>query len=237
MDGMDFKINKDAMYVTVADKLEKLILSDSMGPNKKLPSEQSLATSFGVSRPVIREALKLLNARGLVTPRNGEGSFTCQPHTSMITDTMSRIVHIQNIDMKCVFDVRATLEIMAARQCAEHITDAGVNELREINARMQQHVSNPDERAKLDIEFHQRVARISQNPILEIFIESMASLLYAMIIKPVGVFAFSEDGIKVHNLIINALESGDPDLAEDAMRAHLLASMSNYEYAEHNSGD
>ena len=68
------EIKRVTMYEQIADRLEEMILSDHISATDKLPSEQALATSFGVSRPVIREALMLLNARGLISQKNGEGA-------------------------------------------------------------------------------------------------------------------------------------------------------------------
>ena len=79
MQYIDGKGKKTNMYETIADKLEEMILTDAISIDEKLPSEQTLATSFGVSRPVIREALMLLNARGLISQKNGEGNYVSQP--------------------------------------------------------------------------------------------------------------------------------------------------------------
>ena len=66
------------LYEQVADRLEQQILSHPDTVGTKLPSEQELAHGFSVSRPVVREALKLLKERQLVTVRNGEGVFVEQ---------------------------------------------------------------------------------------------------------------------------------------------------------------
>lgn len=229
--GTDLKIQKDALYVVVADKLEDIILNDaSMGVNHKLPNEQTLGETFGVSRPVVREALKLLNARGLITSRNGEGSFVCQPDYSMITDTVNRIVQLQNIDMKNVFEVRLTLESQAARLCALRIGEYGLTELSRINEQMSKSVPDYNARTELDLQFHQTIARESGNPILELFVDSMASLVFRMIRQTVDVADYSEDGVKEHTLLISALRAGDPDEAEKITRHHLEASFNKYNF-------
>ena len=64
---INYHISKEVLCDQVADRLEQMILSDKTQVGQKLPSEQALATGFGVSRPVIREALAILRARGLVT--------------------------------------------------------------------------------------------------------------------------------------------------------------------------
>ena len=72
------------LYEQVADRLEARILSDPDTLGHKLPSEQALADGFSVSRPVVREALKLLKERRLVSVRNGEGVFVEKPDASAL---------------------------------------------------------------------------------------------------------------------------------------------------------
>ena len=71
---INYHISKEVLCDQVADRLEQMILSDKAQVGQKLPSEQALATGFGVSRPVIREALAILRARGLVTVQAGKYS-------------------------------------------------------------------------------------------------------------------------------------------------------------------
>ena len=74
------------------------------------------------------------------------------------------------------------------------------------------------------------LARESGNPILELFVDSMASLVFRMIRQTVDVADYSEDGVKEHTLLISALRAGDPDEAEKITRHHLEASFNKYNF-------
>ena len=231
MQYIDFNVKHPNLYEVIAEKLETMILSDSSQLKQKLPSEQSLAASFGVSRPVIREALMLLKARGLIIQRNGEGSFISNPDPQELTNTLNRMVLLNNIDTNSVFEIRVALEIMAARLVAERASHEEINVLSLINDKMEKFKHEQKKRVELDIQFHTKLAELSGNPLLGNFVRSMSSLLVVMLTKAITVTGTNDDGINYHRKIIEALRTGDPEKAEDTIRGHLVASMRNYEVA------
>lgn len=236
LDNIDFELDRKTLPELIAEKLEAMILSDSSQVEQKLPSEQSLALSFGVSRPVIREALVLLRGRGLVTPKNGEGSFIREPPAETLTQTLNRMVQLKNIHYSDVFAVRMNLEIMAARLAAERITLDGLEELRSLNRQMEKSNSDPELRAKLDIAFHAKIAEESGNPLLSVMVNSLASLLVPMIVKSLTLAGTGMDGVAYHERIIVVLEEGDPSKAADMIRGHLMLSIRDYESYLKSSG-
>lgn len=231
MQSIDFNVKHTNLYEVIAEKLETMILSDSSQLEQKLPSEQSLAASFGVSRPVIREALMLLKARGLVVQRNGEGSFISNPPPQELTNTINRMVQMNNIPTYSMYEIRVTLEIMASRLAAERATEEELSELSRINDEMERHMHDIKKRVELDIRFHTKLAELSGNPLLGIFVTSMTSLLETMLTQALELPGTNEDGISYHRKIIDALRTRNPEQAEDTIRGHLVASMRNYEVA------
>ena len=82
----DLRVTKKSLYETVADRIEDMILDNSLQQGERLPSEQELATRFGISRNVMRESLKLLKERQLIVQRNGDGTYLgalCMPSGSL----------------------------------------------------------------------------------------------------------------------------------------------------------
>lgn len=231
MQHIDYNVKHTKLYEVIAEKLEETILRDSTQIEQKLPSEQSLAASFGVSRPVIREALMLLKARGLITQRNGEGSFISNPDPQELTNTINRMVLMNNIDTASVYEIRVTLEVMACRLAAERATEQQLEELVHINDEMERCMHDIEKRVSLDIEFHTKLSEISGNPLLAIFVQSMTSLLGKMVSRALELTGTNEDGISYHRRIIEALRTSDPEKAEDTIRGHLVTSMRNYEVA------
>ena len=226
---IDYGIEKNALCDQIANRIEQMILSDMTQAQEKLPSEQALASGFGVSRPVIREALTILKARGLVMPKQGGGSYITVPRSAQVMDTVNRLALMRHISMEDISAVRVQLEAMAARLAAEYATEAGLSELEALNLEMQKNLANIDQRVELDLKFHLRIASLSGNKMLKVFVHSLHSLIAPMLRRSLCVPMASEDGVQFHNRIIAALRSGDGDRAENVIREHLMLFIRNYE--------
>lgn len=234
MNDIDYNVKKINLYEIIADKLEEMILSDSSQLGQKLPSEQSLATSFKVSRNVIRESLKLLKERHLITLRTGEGTYIAKPKAKNFTDILNRMILMDNIQYSNVFEMRMLLEPYACRLAAEKGTQSDFDEL-DINIEhMIQSKDNTDERIKYDLKFHFRIAELSGNPILACFVQSMAKLLEPLLRKALVPSGGHQSGIEYHKRLVVILRSGDGNLAEQVMKEHLEVSTQNYLQSEQN---
>ncbi len=228
---INYNISKEILCDQVADRLEQMILSDKTQVGQKLPSEQALAAGFGVSRPVIREALAILRARGLVTVQSGGGSRIIVPEPIQMLDVVNRLTLMRHISAEEVHEVRVQLEVMAARLAAANASEEQLERMAEINREMEKEKENPKLRARLDLEFHQQMAEASGNQLLSIFILSMNGILQTMLESVLYIPQAHEDGISYHGRIIEALRSGDKDRSEAIIREHLMMSMRNYEFA------
>jgi GntR family transcriptional repressor for pyruvate dehydrogenase complex len=229
-------IKKVNMYEAIANRLEEMIISDIIRVDEKLPSEQILAINFGVSRPVIREALMLLKARGLVEQKNGEGAFISQPSPENMTDTVRRIIQIGGIDMPALCEVRVALEALSATLASEKAQKKDLDALRQINRQMTESRNDLARRAELDVLFHVKIAEAGGNRLLIFFINSLASQLSEMIEKNLTLEGAAEDGERYHERIIDAISTQDAEVAEELMRNHIVMSMRNHEIIAKKTG-
>lgn len=227
--NLDFTIKRKALCDQIADRIEEMILSDTTQAKEKLPSEQALAAGFGVSRPVIREALTILKARGLISPKHGEGSYITIPSSRQVMDSINRLVLMREISNEDVFAVRVHLEVLAARLAAEYATDEELAKLQNINDEMERHKEDIEARSELDLKFHYQIAVCSHNQMLQIFIQSLNPLLKPMLRSSLYVPKTSEEGVAFHKQIIQTLKSGDVDKSEAIIREHLMKFIRNYE--------
>ncbi len=228
--GLDCKLNRSTLPEMIAEKLEVMILNDRTRLEQKLPSEQALALSFGVSRTVIREALVLLRGRELIYCKNGEGSYINPISSDTLTNTLNRVIKMNDISTSDIFAVRAMLENMSVRLAAENITTAEAKELLDINRRMEEAEKDCQKRAELDVEFHAKIGEISRNSLLLAIINSISSLIMEWILPSLGAPGTSASGISEHYKLIEYLRAHDTDAAEEEMRYHILRSKRNYEY-------
>ncbi|MDO4321031.1 MAG: FadR/GntR family transcriptional regulator [Lachnospiraceae bacterium] len=225
----DFSVSRVNLYEQIADRLEDWILSNSFEGKEKLPSEQALADEFSVSRNVIREALKLLKARGLVESRNGTGSYITKPEATNLSDVISRMVAMDNINYEAIYEVRIILETAACRKAASVVTPEQLAEMEQLLEKLKNRSISVKERRETDFAFHVAIARAAGNPLLEILVQTMKNVFIEMIEKGIFTEGGIDDAIMRHANILNALKKHDPAMAEDAMYDHLAFSAKNVE--------
>ena len=220
--------DKKALYETIADRLEEMILNDRSRIEQKLPSEQRLAESFSVSRPVIREALKLLKERGLIESRQGVASVVVEYSPERLFKSLSRFTQTQNTKPEQIHQVRTALELLAVRIAAENVTEQDVQNLKTCNQKLQQNLCKSLQ-AELDIAFHRTIVKISNNPLLDVIFESLTAIMKPIIEKSTTQDTLA-DGVVWHEKIIHALADKNQEQALTLMQQHLLLSIRNFEY-------
>ena len=212
----------------IADKLEYAIFNDKTINKGKLPSEMQLANAYGVSRPVIREALKILKARGLIDSRQGAPTTIAEYKVEDLQKNLARISKMKNISSTEVYAVRLALEVASARYAAQNATEEDLLALRKINEEMQKNSNDYPLLARLDTQFHVAIAQASKNTLLAFITEAFAGLLYSVIERTVDERT-ATDGVAFHEKIISAIEKGEAENASEIMRAHLILSLRNFE--------
>ena len=203
----------------VADVLARLQAQIAEGrypPDARLPSESELCKAFGVSRPVVREALMSLQALGLTTSQPGIGTF-------VVSDRVRVPLLMGRYSPAHVREVRRCIEIPAARLSAERRSDRDVGELAGILARMEE-ADNPARRNLLDASFHIAIARSAGNPLIVKLVEDLRSVLEEHSLAAARVPYRRRAAAEEHRAIYDAIVDRDPDGAAAAMEAHLAAS-------------
>jgi GntR family transcriptional repressor for pyruvate dehydrogenase complex len=222
LNKIDYSVKKTNLYEQVADSLEQAIIRS--GPaTGKLPSEQELSARFAVSRTVVREALKVLKERGLIQPRNGEGSYISKPNMETVSTAVDRLVRMDNISNKDIHGMRIILESSAARLAAVHAKPEDIDAIAQTIEEMSHRPLPAEKRIQLDSRFHVLVARAGGNKLLEMFVEVMTTLLREYMIKGFPSPSHLKSVVKFHGRILESIKERNPDDAEEAMRAHLTS--------------
>lgn len=212
----------------IANQLEEEILTSGRA-GERLGSEQQLCARFDASRTVVREALKILHARGLIQSRIGSGAYIVRPDVQDLSRMVARIIRMDGISYRSIYDVRYYLEAAAARQVAEHGTEEDFDALEAILRRLRDRSLSPLERRDLDYGFHESVARRSGNPLLALLVETMAYVFKDVIKTGIYVAGGIDDAIIRHQRIMDAMRARDAALAERMVWEHLEQSRQNYE--------
>lgn len=207
------------LYESIARALEQAIEVGRYKPGGRLPSERELSDQFGVSRPVVREAIIVLELRGLVQRRHGAGVYVA-------AKTPVKLSGADDADGPFeVTEARRLLEGEVAALAATAASDQQIAEMEAIIARIGDMRTDQATREQADRAFHTALARATNNDVLVGLVESLWDKRYQ---SPLCVYFFSrarEAGIQPpvdeHRLVLDALKARDPDAARQAMRDHL----------------
>jgi DNA-binding FadR family transcriptional regulator len=228
MDVSEFSLSRVNLSQQVADHLEEVILSSPTSRvSEKLPSEMKLAKQYNVSRPVIREALKLLQERGLVSLKNGSGAYITKPETDTVMTAISRIMQVDKITPGELTELRGILEMSSVELAAEHVSAEQLAKMHHILDSLNDKSLPLKERVALDVSFHIAIAEASGNELLAMFVEVLTSLLKDYMGKGILIQGGIDDAIDRHRKILDALTLHDVKKARQAMTEHLQASSDN----------
>lgn len=208
-------------YEILMDRLIDMIKSRNLKPGDKLDSIEKLATQFGVSRSVVREALSGLKAMGLVHIQQGEGTYIAKFDPATFTLSKTTALIMKKEDIKELLEVRKILEVGAVRLAAIKLTD---EELKHINTTLNKMRNITELNEKVDYEFHYKIVRASHNKVLIHLLQSISELMIETIRNTLQVTSSEADKrkfLKDHERIFSAIYNRDPHLAEKYMLEHL----------------
>jgi DNA-binding FadR family transcriptional regulator len=206
----------------VRDQLEAAIERGDYQPGDRLPSERELVDLLGVSRVSVREAIRALEAVGLLEVRHGSGCYVASRPSEEYATSFSRWISVHGEEVLELLKVRGALDELAAEMAARDADAPWPATLRELNASFR--ATDPEEigvLASRDIAFHEAIGDASASPLLATllrrlhttFAESRQAMLH-----PAGRAA--ESALE-HDAIIAAIERRDPAGARAATAAHL----------------
>ncbi|MGA3219272.1 MAG: FadR/GntR family transcriptional regulator [Acidimicrobiales bacterium] len=225
-----FPPNRSALSEEVAAQLEGLILGGKVAVGAKLPSEGALAGRFGVSRPVIREALAQLRDRGLTETVSGSGTYVRRPDGDHLSEVLLRHLRFGTLAAPHVIDsfyeARTAVEVMAARLAAGRRRDG---DLQLMSARLDVMRTAVDDGVAwiaADMGFHLAVVDAARNPLLSAFLMPMTRIMEQGMSESRRDPGALISGMASHEAIHAAIVNQDGDKAAQAMLEHLQDSKS-----------
>lgn len=217
----------------VADDLARVILGE-LAPGSSLPSEADLAARYDVSRLTIREAVKLLEGRGLLELARGRKAVVREPDGSVFGDFLTSIIRYDPKGLFDLIEVRLSLEVQSATLAAKRATRAGIAAIEGELQGMREALGQPGSVLTLeqetrfhthDVGFHEAVALASGNRVLGYLFEAMSQpLREGFFISRRGHEQRGHtlfDTVEAHQRILDCIRAGNGRTAADAMRLHL----------------
>lgn len=214
-------MRRTKVYSEVASQIHRLIAEGRLKPGDRLPPERELAEMFGVSRSSVRDAIRVLEMRGLVEPKHGEGTLVRQVPLDAIVSPLADVLSASKDLTADLFDMRKILEPPVARAAALRATREDVAALEDILARQTQRVQAGEVAIAEDNEFHYRIATAAKNRVVLRVIDVVMELLRESRVRWLQGPGRAKSSLAGHRRILDAIRRRDPDGAAEAMRAHI----------------
>jgi GntR family transcriptional regulator, transcriptional repressor for pyruvate dehydrogenase complex len=212
----------------VAVQIQHYIQGEGLGPGDFLGREEDLASAFGVSRPTLREALKLLGSGNLIRATKGPGGGIFVAHTAeqgmsrSLSDAIAMMLETGAVSLDELLEARLFLEVQLAGLAAYQPDEGTLTQLR---ASLETAAAAPDDAeviAATDAEIHRTIAAAAGNRMLQALTGWIFEVLHPSLNKVVEPAVVQSAIMEQHEALVAAIEKGDPARAERAMKDHLL---------------
>jgi GntR family transcriptional regulator, transcriptional repressor for pyruvate dehydrogenase complex len=214
----------------IADELRRLIVSGELSEGESLGHEPDLIERFGVSRPSLREALRILEAEGLISVIRGlrGGVVVHEPDERMTARTAALVLQARNVSLADVYDARSIIEPAAVRLVASsRAHQAAAAELRPLIHDQEQVIEDPEAFGRSNARFHAHLVELAGNQTLSIVAE-MLNEVVARAVTEVSQADSGGDstatrrrGIRSQERLVSFVEAGEVAEAEEHWRTHM----------------
>ncbi|GAM55220.1 transcriptional repressor for pyruvate dehydrogenase complex [Vibrio ishigakensis] len=228
MQKVAFKsIRQPKLSDVIQRELESLILDGILSPGQQLPPERELAKQFDVSRPSVREAIQRLEAKGLLTRRQGGGTFVNENLSSNLSDPLLNLLSSRADTQRDLLETRHALEGISAYFAALRGTKEDFERISQCHQAMNESLQAEDieAEAKAVMEFLTAIAEASHNVVLLHIVKSLSPLLEQNVLQNLKLLSEREDALQKLNehraKIVNAIVSGEPEKASEMSHTHL----------------
>jgi GntR family transcriptional regulator, transcriptional repressor for pyruvate dehydrogenase complex len=210
------------LFTRVAEQVERFIASNGLAPGDRLPGERELCVLLGVSRTSVREALRSLQARGVVDVQHGKGVFVAKPGDG--DAGLRRLALLREIGMEELFAMREVLEVPAAGWAAAAVTEEQLRALDQTFQDLEQAVLGrrpPQELQVLDARLHLLIAEYASNRFLAMTQSALQEMLVRSMETTLAIPGRPARSVREHAEIVQAIAARDPARARAAARRHI----------------
>jgi DNA-binding FadR family transcriptional regulator len=220
---MNTGLRRETLPEQLAEELMGLIERQELEPGDFLPGSSSLADEYGVSRPVVREALRMLEARGVIRTKNGRGAVIQPISHELLRDYFARAVSLRRESLVELLEVRKGLEVESASLAAQRATDAELRRISDLVTAMGAAVGDAETYAELDAQVHLAIASAAHNTMLRYLIESIREPLKTSIeagLRSRENISHLQRVQELHEDLARALSAHDQEQATSIMTMH-----------------
>jgi DNA-binding FadR family transcriptional regulator len=208
----------------LAARLRELIMDGQFAPGDLLPTERELVADARISRTSVREALRVLEAEGLISTRAGRagGSTVTRPARAGVARSVETFVRAHGITLESLLECRVAVEPTLARLAARNRTAGALAEIEDLHEAFVASVDDVADYKRINLEWHLAVARASGNePLLALMEAISRPIREAMDYQHVTTPELRQVAVKAHTVILRAIEQQDEEAAFKRMERHV----------------
>jgi DNA-binding FadR family transcriptional regulator len=217
-------VNDRRISELIVDQVRLLIRGRQLNPGDRLPAERELCERFGVSRVTVREALRVLEANGLVEIRVGArgGAFVTTPSRERVGEGIADLLTLSAVTAAEVTEARLILELGMIPLVCERANDTDIAALLDLCDRQEEALAGGDYHMNLSAEFHSRLAECAHNAAVHMMLQSFRGpLLMSLERARQTAPEMGQLGVKEHRKLVHAIQRREVDRATEIMRQHL----------------
>jgi len=216
------RIDRISVKDQALEQLKRYIQLSNVKVGQRLPSERELAERLGIGRSSVREALKILEAVGLVETRVGDGTYVTAQAGASFGRTIGFSLAAWGGTLIEIMDARQMIEVAAARVAAQRSTDDDLAALRAEVERMEATIdSDPQAYLAADMNFHRLIGRATHNQLVAQIITYLIDMLERLLKEADQLSSkVTDEGKATHRAVLDAIISRDPEAAAKAMLRH-----------------
>jgi len=222
-----FELTRGDASEQIALEIRRYVARRDVRPGERLGTEQELAAEFGVSRPTLREALRLLSGSHLIRAARGPGGGIFVASTlddgmgQNVSDAIATMLETDSVSLHELLDARMHLEVPLAGLAAQRATGVTVAELQAAIDEAAPHHPASDAFRIADARFHRIIARTAESPLLRAFTSWTLAVLQPSLVESLGGLIEADAILGQHRAILRAMQRRQPAAAQQAMRRHL----------------
>jgi GntR family transcriptional repressor for pyruvate dehydrogenase complex len=216
------RISRRPLYERVADYIQKTIAIHKLPPGTRLPTERELAEQMGVNRTTVHQAVGLLQQRGLVEMKVGNGTYVIDMPNSVVADSIERYFTFGNCSFQDLVTLRCILEPEIAALAARNATPDELAKLNQIILQLEKAFDRGDEAAfiRFEMDLHEGIAAATHNELIVAISKGLHNLVRDWL-ETQGTGKRTKELVLVHRAICDAVARRDPDGAREGMLAHM----------------
>ncbi len=213
-------VERPKVYQLVAERLLHQVRLRRLNPGDSLPPEHELARRYGVGRSSVREALRLLESKGVIRSA-GHGSFVVAEYGNALVDSLRFLLTLEAFDLEELYELRKILETEFAALAASRRDEEHLQRMEEAIREMEAGLDSQDRYIEADLRFHLTVAEATRNRVAVHVMRAIRDPLHRALASVYHIPGSPQKSMTQHRAILEAVRGQDREGARRRMAEHL----------------